>query len=465
MIIDVSSIILFITFLCNLTVGIYVSWKCIDKKLGIIFGLLCLQLALWNFDVLLHSTVVNDQLALFFTRLALLTVLFAPSTFLYFTKVFIEEKIFSLRKLLYFFLPVLMFPFIFTSYNIKGFSGAPLFRNFILGELYMVYGVYLAIFIGWGVIKLIKFYNTTSNLIRRNQAQYIVLGILITASIGITTNIILPLLGIKNYNVYGTSASIILAMSSGYAITRYRLFDIKFIAQKWLLEAVAIVSAITLALVIAYVLTVIFSQQSQLLFTIIFIASYIILERYLRHVIVKTNHQAGLDLSVPDVLTFSKDVDETLQHLHTRLQQYFQDSFQVNKIILCVLDLKEKQYQSVFVNPMIHFFSEHVLVDFAKKHLLVVSDELVINMYSLPQDTRKELLIFMKKHHIAYAVPLVNAKEVYGFIFIQQEQIGYKNFYSKNQLDQLARLGQQYGQSLRDIVVYEAMIGNKIVSS
>lgn len=466
MIIDLSSIILFITFLCNLTVGVYVLKNSINRKLNIIFSLVCFQIALWNLVNLISFITSDTKLIILFSQLTLWSVLFIPSTYLFFTTIFIGERP-SRNKILSWYIPsAMMLPFIFTSLNVKGFDGVPTGYNFIPGKLYLVYTIYFIVFIGISIIKLVKFYRTNSSSISRHQTQYLLLGISVGSVIAIVTNAILPLLWSAKLNVYGTPVSIIFAVTSAYAITRYRLFDIKFIARKWLLEVIAILSALALAFVVAYIFTLVLNWTNQFIFTAIFIASYVIFERFLRYRIVKKNHEIGLDLSIPDPLTFSKDVDQTLQHLHAKLQQQLQTHFQITNNILCVLDLNAKYYQSVFTDTIVRFQQNHPLARLAKQSAVIAKEELESNAYPVSNDEKKEILSFMKKHHLVYVIALTYSDEVYGFIFIPQEQIGDTSLYSKNQLAELAYIGSEYGQSFRDIVVYESVMNrNNMVTT
>ncbi|MFA5995020.1 MAG: histidine kinase N-terminal 7TM domain-containing protein [Patescibacteria group bacterium] len=470
MIIDTPSIILFITFLCNLVIGVYIINKGTKKVANLIFGSLVLQVALWNLVNFLSFILIDSYLVILFTRFALLAVLFIPSTFLFFALHFSDYKL-SINKIIFLFTPsILMVPFIFTKYNIIGFNGDMRGSNFVPGKLYSVYVIYFIIFISTGLFLLVRYYRNTTNYIKRNQIQYILLGVCISAVVGITTNAILPIIWSAHYNVYGTLTSIIFGITTAYAITRYRLFNIKFVLKKWSLEFLVVIGTLAVAIVGAYVVKTIIKQfvpladiQEYYVFTILLMVGYIFLQQYIKPFTNKFHNRDSLDLSVPEQLAFSKYTSNNLQEVYDNIQKHFQTNYQINSVTLLVFNWKEKYFQSVYLDNIIRFPEQHALAQYTKYHQhIVVKEELEANCYEIKGDAKAELRAFMKKQHIAFSIGLIHSQVLYGFIFIKQEDIPKQNgLYTRDIIDQLAKTSQQYGYLLQQVLVYEALTSRK----
>lgn len=457
---SIPDIILIITMFSNFGIGLYVLLKYSGQKTNIAFSLLAFQVAIWNLDNLLSFIVNSEQWIILFAKLALFSVLFIPPTVCIFVLLFIGKPI--SKKIYLLFVPaILQVPFIFTPYNIAGFDGAPSGDNFIPGPLYAVYAVYFIALIVWSLVLLIRFIQHTDSYVKKQRSQYILLGIGLSAAIGITTNAILPLFWTANYNVYGTPATLVFSFCTAYAITRYRLFDIKFILRTSIIKGfgaiIATFFAVGFALGINEFLQGGFTSFVITLIIVLFFVQLIIFKIYRRFLYTpKTDFSA-----ISDSIEFKQDVPEALaiieRHLQIALEKY-----KIKHFELVILDWKDKTYKSVTDN-VVKLNHNSDLTNFVKNHtMILVSEELPEQLKSVTEPVRRNLQNFMDKHKFAFAIPLFTDMDIYGFIFITKKEVNQSGLYSKNLIADLHYLGRQFGGLLEKTLIYNAIVVEQV---
>ncbi len=455
-----TDFILILTMLSNFGIGAYVLLKYSGQKINIAFSCLAFQVAIWNLDNLLSFIIISEQWIIIFAKLALLTVLFIPPTVLVLVLLFTGKQI---TKKVYgaFIISVLQVPFIFTSYNIAGFEGAPSGDNFIPGPLYAVFAVYFIVVIAWSLILLIRYIQHTDNYVNKQRAQYILLGIGLSAVIGITTNAILPLLWTANYNVYGTPATLVFSFCTAYAITRYRLFDIKFIFRTSILKGLGAIVAtffsVSIALTINEIASGNFTTFIILLVILLVFVQLIVFKIYRRFL-----YKKETDFSIiSDSIAFKQDVPEALgiieKHLRLALEKYKIEAFD-----LVILDWKDKTYKSR-TESIIKLNHNSDLANFVKNNcIILVSEELPEQLKSVTEPVRRNLQDFMDRHKFAFAIPLFTDMDIYGFVFITKKEVNRSGVYSKNLIADLHYMGRQFGGLLEKTLIYNAIVVEQI---
>lgn len=460
---DITALLLLLTMLCNFGIGFYVLAKNPKNKINIFFSLLAFQIALWNLVNLLSFAFVETQLVILFTKLTLLSVLFIPSTTIIFCTFFSERQI--PKKYLYaLFIPaVLHVPFIFTKYNIVGFDGEPRGDNFIPGLLYLVYAVYFLLFVGAAIVILIRFYQTTKNYVKKRQAQYIILGLSLTGVIGLTTNAVFPLIWSAQYNVYGTPASILFSFFAAYAITRYRLFDIKFVVKQTIFKIVSALITSLVAVGIAIVINERISQGSFYSFIIILLINIFILQLALIYLYKRYVDSKPIDFSlISDSIIFEEGTKKIMDHFQEITKKILHEEYQVSNYDLVVLDWQELTYKSS-TEKIIKFKYNADLAAFARRSTKVlIEEELDEQLRASTMDLRRNLKNFMKKHKFAFAIPLYTDMDIYGFIFLTNETVIHSNIYSSNSISDLNRSGHRLGKILERILMHDAIVVKQV---
>jgi signal transduction histidine kinase len=119
----------------------------------------------------------------------------------------------------------------------------------------LAYGVYLAVYLGWGLFTLIV-YRTKAKGMERRKITIILLGLGVAAVIGLFFNLILPMLGEYHFVKIGPVATLIFVGSSTYAIVRHHLFDIKLAAVRTIAYAGSLLTLSGVYYLFAYILSV-----------------------------------------------------------------------------------------------------------------------------------------------------------------------------------------------------------------
>lgn len=121
-----------------------------------------------------------------------------------------------------------------SSWMIEEVTLFPWGANVVPGPLYPLFLVYFVGFLGAGLWQIYARWQASMGLVR-HQIAYLLTGFVLTALVGSTTNLILPLLtGTNPYAQYGPISSLFVAGFTGYAILTRRLFDIRLLAGKTL---------------------------------------------------------------------------------------------------------------------------------------------------------------------------------------------------------------------------------------
>src|SRR4030065_831582 len=102
---------------------------------------------------------------------------------------------------------------------------------FIYGSFYKPFSVYLTGYIFLGFLFLIKTYRNTIG-VERLRVKYCFLGMFFTASLGLLSNLFLPMLGVSKFNWLGPSFTMIMVGFTTYSILKHRLMDINIVLKK-----------------------------------------------------------------------------------------------------------------------------------------------------------------------------------------------------------------------------------------
>jgi|GEM_PF-1800047 len=216
-----------IAILSNLYLGGYVLSLNIKDRVNRVFSLMMLLFALFAFGSFALLISVDEEAMLFWYKITVLAMVFVPAAFVHFALVFPKESssVFAREKyVLVLYIPSFIFAgllntelFIQTVYRAHwGFYSR-------IGLAFYLYVVYVALFIAYGFYVLLRAYNESSGL-RRRQAKWVVVGAATVTLLSLSCDSI-PLSWNIIYVPPMTSWTVtIMAALVAYSILKHKLF-------------------------------------------------------------------------------------------------------------------------------------------------------------------------------------------------------------------------------------------------
>ena len=122
-----------------------------------------------------------------------------------------------------------------------------------LGSAYILLILYVIVAVVYGIVRLLLRYKKSFG-IERLQFKYLLFGLIIFSLFAVTTNVILPIVGVYQLNALGPIFSVFLVAAVTYAMVRHRLMDIRIVLKKTLLHVA--VSLVMLAFILGAIFTV-----------------------------------------------------------------------------------------------------------------------------------------------------------------------------------------------------------------
>jgi signal transduction histidine kinase len=227
---NIQVISLFITGLVNLILVVIVSLrpnKTQDTKFFVAFST---SVFAWVASRLVFEVVQLDTALVLSAQFLYLAAIYIPLSLVYFIDAYPKNKItFSNIRVLSTVLPatiasiITIIPgLVIESVSISE-TGVKIIH---FGDFYPFYFLYILVLFIVGLsrmgIKLIR-----AKGIERSQLEIVFVSILVSASVGVLANLILPSIGIFDYFWVGPLFSVFMVVAIGYAITKYQLFDTK----------------------------------------------------------------------------------------------------------------------------------------------------------------------------------------------------------------------------------------------
>lgn len=230
------------------------SWTIIKQggknPLNRSFVIFSLLVAAWGISLFFYEFPIFFSDRIWIKIVYLISFPLAPS-FFYFANVFSQDspKNAKLPIAIY---TILVLPLIYSLFFTNLFVKDVVNHQTIVGPVYPFLGVIGGGYFLWGLIKLIRKYFKTKGIIQ-TQIQYFLLGMSLFASGAIVVDIILPLSG-KGSSLFWLSPvfSLFLVISTSYAITRYRLMDVRFVIGRGIIYLFSFVAVVGLTLVLLF---------------------------------------------------------------------------------------------------------------------------------------------------------------------------------------------------------------------
>ncbi len=224
------------------------------NKVNISFALFTFSIGLWAFCFYFYFyPIIFSQLM--WIKLVYLVSLFMVPPALYFISCFPVERIKSLifPAVIYgiFSIPLIWLLF-FTNLWVEKVVIYPWGPQTVTGTGYIFYFVFIGLIAFWGFYNLIKNYLSAKGILK-TQLKFVLLGLFSFGIPTIIVDIVLPLIsGNSRYFWLSPVFSLFIVGSTTYAITRYRLMDVRFVIGKGTVYLLSFVSVIGLALLLLF---------------------------------------------------------------------------------------------------------------------------------------------------------------------------------------------------------------------
>jgi len=234
----------FINGIAGLVLGGLVFFKNPKRKINQIFGLMSFSVGLWGISYGMWQVSTDREIALFWVKILSIGVILMAPFFHHWVLVLLNIK---RKKTLYFgyfisLLCLLSLPFSFFVKTIE-----PQFDFLWWPKAGFVFILYFflnyLVLIGYSFYLLFKAY-TTERGYKREQIKYTIIGTALGVG-GAFTN--LPLWFGIPFPPYGTFLVFLYPLILAYAITRYRLMDIRFVLGRGAIYIFSFVSVFALA--------------------------------------------------------------------------------------------------------------------------------------------------------------------------------------------------------------------------
>jgi len=466
-----------ILILISATISFILSWVIFQRskknKVNISFALFTFFIALWSlcFYFYFYPIIFSH---LIWIKLVYLVAFFIIPPALYFLFSFPIRRVksFLLPGIIYTICSLILTWFLFfTDLWVKEVIVYPLGPQTITGSVYFLYFLFVGILVVPAFYNLIRNYFSFKGVLKA-QLKFILIGVFLFGIPTIIVDIVLPLIsGNSRYFWLSPVFSIFIVISTTYAITRYRLMDIKLVITKGVIYLLSFIFIIALANLLLFLniqlLTPIPTNIATFLILIIgiliFQPLFRFFERFASRYFYYTfySYQAvlsGLAKKLTQVLELNK--------LSSLIINTLKNTIKLDKIVI-LLKNKNGGYD---IQNNIGFKKERVISlvkdNFLATYLERTQMTLVYEeLFSKINETikreggnkLKKLQTNMEKIEAALCLPLFMEETIIGMIILGNKVSG--ELYSKQDINLLTNLSDQASIAFQNAKLYSEVKG------
>ncbi|MFA6255293.1 MAG: ATP-binding protein [Patescibacteria group bacterium] len=470
-----SNIILLVVGVINLFLSFFVYIRNKKSKSNILFAITILGIAAWCFGIAFFR-MATLATVYFWGQFVYFAVNFTIVFFLYFSFVFPKGEFpkSKLIKLILFLPPIIIWTISLIPHSI--IADAVVHSN---GEIdarvgwgYYIHSVVTFIFMAWAFANLVTKFLKSSGT-SRLQLWYLFLGTIASTIIAVITNLILFFFTTK-YNWVGPTGTIIMVVFVAYAITRYRLMDIRLVVFRSLAFGFfVLVITITFAIISGVIAT--FFQDilgfksnliSGLIVGILVSVTYQPLRRSIEGITDRFLYKKSYN---PDILLAQiAEVTSSILDLHNLLASIAKtlvESLHCEKIGVVLLNKKNKLeifYQEGFVPLEAEKLANYPnVVKILNQELKNIKGILVIDEMKTRyengefQPVDAKLLLSLYQNDIALIIPLYVKEQLIGIIAFGTKKSG--DPYNRQDLNVLKLISGQAGIAIENARLYDEL--------
>lgn len=243
-VLDPINISVLVVLVLNFSLGIFVLLTNRQSNTNRYFFLFSVAATLWGLSMLFYRSVAGFPESTAFARILYASAATIPYAFLFFIRVFPEEKHnLPVRSELY-----LLFPFIaalvlaltpnllIKAVALQSGSEQVIYFGTVYHILFAFYIIiYFSICYGLLFYKYIKFTGD-----QKQQITYVIVGTFVATIAGVSTNLLMPLLGDFSLNWMGQVGIITMVGAISYSILKHKLFNLKIVATQFIVYALCV---------------------------------------------------------------------------------------------------------------------------------------------------------------------------------------------------------------------------------
>jgi signal transduction histidine kinase len=485
---DTVVIILYGVALINIGLGLFVYAHNFRQETNRIFAITCFSIAGWTLTNALFQTTGSVASAILWAKLSYLSALILTASFLHFSWIYpLSGKTAPQQKrwlwclaLLLCLLPLVPGLVIETVDLTEG-------RRIITNAGLYPLALFLFGTLGMALLRFWQNYRRTRGNARA-QLRYVLAGAALTITCGLSTNLVLPLLGNYQFVWLGPASSLCFVSFTVYSIVAHKLFDIRLLIKRTLVYTLLLGILIAAYSVVVLFLSGILQQMSNAAlrpFTANLLGALGIgfgveplrrwLERATDSVLFRREHEeqrvlSSLTLALLNVVGLDEVLDVLLQALKQEyhLQHATAYVFQSGVEELTLRRLRQLGYSSsakLFPNEPDNFISYflqhrdmlllgtggHNTPKQATTQRPLADNTVQASELSAAQARRVEA----KLHdlHIALAVPLWQKEELVGLLLLGEKGSGQR--YDADDMALMEMIGTQALSAIQKATYYE----------
>ncbi len=253
MTIDVNRLLLILIILSTFALGTFVQLKDRRNAVNTSFNIMTITIILWSFCVFMILTVWKHSNPILWVRASYSIGTLMTTSFVVFSLIFCYGELRPVRKLIIGLIPlcIIMAIISMTDYSVVSidYENGEI-KKVVYGFGNIIWGIYVI-----SCLMIIQFNLITKwkkgNRIARLKVKYMYLGIAVTTTFMLLSNIVLPFMGYEKAIGYGPVSITIMLGCIAYAIVKHRLMDIKVFIRKGIVySALMAVASAIMALII-----------------------------------------------------------------------------------------------------------------------------------------------------------------------------------------------------------------------
>jgi signal transduction histidine kinase len=393
-----------------------------------------------------------------------------PTAFFFFSLLFPEERrVLISKKLLLLAIPsILFFGLSFTNQIVFSIGSGS--RMFNYGFFYPFFSIYLTGYLLFGFIFLIRNYRRAIGLVRL-QIKYCLVGMSLSAGVGVSANLFLPMAGISKLNWLGPFLTVIYSGFVTYSIFKHRLMDINIVFTKGT-TYIFMLFLLFIPLLLISILSqkIYFGEISYLhsfiVFSLLFLAAILFgrikprAEKAVEQMFFKDRYDYRETLG-----KFSKAMVSILdlQSLLKRIMETITQTMGVEKASLFLLNEEKGEYNLCeSKNVRITTSTQHLPQDDPLPHYLQKIGEIIIREELAKGANISELDEVVKEMSLLeseVSIPLIWKEQLIGMINLSHKF--NKDIYSREDIELLSTLANQAAIAIENARLYEDLKRSK----